>query len=151
MLPRARSLRLGASRRSQLVAIKVLRSERVQPKDFQTYIKEVQLIQSFNHPQVLRFVGVCCEPPHVCIGAPRSPRAPRALGALLTWQRARAAVTEFLECGSLFHLLHPRPPPGDAAWRPERLGYAPPADVAARHARARRCAAKGADGSSPRP
>ena len=68
---------------TQLVAIKVLRSERVQPKDFQTYIKEVQLIQSFNHPHVLSFVGVCCEPPHVCIGAGAVARA-RARGAPLT-------------------------------------------------------------------
>ena len=47
----------------------MLRSDRVAPKDFKTYIKEVQLIQSLDHPHVLRFVGVCCEPPHVCIGA----------------------------------------------------------------------------------
>ena len=66
---------------TQLVAIKVLRSERVQPKDFQTYIKEVQLIQSFNHPHVLSFVGVCCEPPHVCIGAGAHAAPARALAA----------------------------------------------------------------------
>ena len=71
------------------MAIKVLRSERVQPKDFQTYIKEVQLIQSFNHPHVLSFVGVCCEPPHVCIGAARLARA-RARGASLTSHARRA-------------------------------------------------------------
>jgi hypothetical protein len=33
------------------------------------YTKEVNLVKSFDHPHVLRFVGVCCEPPHVCIGA----------------------------------------------------------------------------------
>jgi hypothetical protein len=59
----------------------VLRSERVQPKDFQTYIKEVQLIQSFSHPHVLSFIGVCCEPPHVCIGASRRSRARLCGGA----------------------------------------------------------------------
>ena len=67
----------------------MLRSERVLPKDFQTYIKEVQLIQSFCHPHVLRFIGVCCEPPHVCIGAARRWRA-RARGVALTWRALRA-------------------------------------------------------------
>ena len=80
------------------MAVKVLRSERVAPRDYvrahgttpplctrlaltptprppaldqATYTKEVNLIKSFDHPHVLGFVGVCCEPPHVCIGAPR--------------------------------------------------------------------------------
>lgn len=82
--------------RPQVVAVKVLRSERVAPRDYvraqgtntpagvaacsprrpappplrqATYTKEVNLIKSFDHPHVLGFVGVCCEPPHVCIGA----------------------------------------------------------------------------------
>ena len=102
----------------------MLRSERVQPKDFQTYIKEVQLIQSFNHPHVLSFVGVCCEPPHVCIGAAAGRARARPL-RLADLPRAAAAVTEFLECGSLYHLLHPRPPPGEVSSRPVCLGCAP--------------------------
>jgi len=74
----------------QLVAIKVLLSSRVKEKDYATYVKEVCLIQSFVHPNVLSFIGVCCEPPHVCI------------------------VTEYLQRGSLFQNLHPpgvEPPP----------------------------------------
>jgi hypothetical protein len=78
--------------RAQLVAIKVLRSDRVASKDFKTYIKEVELIQSFNHPHVLRFVGVCCDPPHVCIGAARAARI-EALAPLGFCGLARTTAT----------------------------------------------------------
>jgi hypothetical protein len=54
--------------------VKVLRNRRVSPKLTSTYVKEVKLLQSFNHPNVLRFVGVCCEPQHVCIGAALDPK-----------------------------------------------------------------------------
>ena len=48
----------------------------------------------------------------------------RAPAAALT-THVRPAVTEFLECGSLYHLLHPRAPPGEGSVRAPRLGCAP--------------------------
>jgi serine/threonine protein kinase len=66
------------------VAVKVLRNRAPSAKATSTYVQEVQLLQSFSHAHVLRFVGVCCEVRHLCI------------------------VTEYLARGSLYDVLHPK-------------------------------------------
>ena len=71
----------------------------------------MNLVKSFDHPHVLRFVGVCCEPPHVCIGARPLPSFlhARSVGDTpFLWGLHTRTVTEYMAGGSLFDVLHPK-------------------------------------------
>jgi len=58
----------------------------------------VEVLRLLRHPNVVLFVGVCVQPP----ATPTDPSTP-------------CIVTEYIEGGSLFHLLHARVDPSRAA------------------------------------
>jgi len=69
------------------VAIKKLKYSKVTQEILDDFRKEVAILAKLRHPNVVLFMGACTQPPHLCI------------------------VTEFLEGGSVYSLLHQRKPP----------------------------------------
>ncbi|KAL5706311.1 Serine/threonine-protein kinase sty46 [Ranunculus cassubicifolius] len=68
--------------RSQEVAIKVLKPERVNADMQQEFAQEVYIMRKIRHKNVVQFIGACTKPPSLCI------------------------VTEFMLGGSLYDYLH---------------------------------------------
>lgn len=66
----------------QDVAIKVLNPERLSKDLEQEFSQEIMILRKVKHENVVRFIGACTKPPHLCI------------------------VTEFLSGGSLYDYLH---------------------------------------------
>ena len=81
----------------QFVAIKVLRAERLAPRDYDAYLAEVELINKLQHPHVLRFVGVCWAQPNATL------------------------VTEWMAGGSLYDMLHAHEKDDDGPPQPRPL------------------------------
>jgi len=69
------------------VAIKTLKFSKVTAAVLEDFRQEVAMMAKLRHPNVVLFMGACTQPPNLCI------------------------VTEFLEGGSLYSLLHQRKPP----------------------------------------
>ncbi|KAH7285497.1 hypothetical protein KP509_33G031200 [Ceratopteris richardii] len=66
----------------QDVAIKVLKSERLNENLQREFAKEVYIMRKIRHKNVVQFIGACTRPPHLCI------------------------VTEFMAGGSVYDHLH---------------------------------------------
>eukprot|EP00252_Welwitschia_mirabilis_P002961 TRINITY_DN12978_c0_g2_i2.p1 TRINITY_DN12978_c0_g2~~TRINITY_DN12978_c0_g2_i2.p1 ORF type:complete len:587 (-),score=154.81 TRINITY_DN12978_c0_g2_i2:76-1836(-) len=66
----------------QDVAIKVLRSERMDLELQREFAQEVFIMRKVRHKNVVQFIGACTKPPHLCI------------------------VTEFMSGGSVYDYLH---------------------------------------------
>ena len=93
--PHAPLVRLFLPR--QFVAIKVLRAERLAPRDYDAYLAEVELINKLQHPPVLRFVGVAWAQPNATL------------------------VTEWMAGGSLYDMLHAHEKDEDGPTQPRPL------------------------------
>ncbi|XP_057841092.1 serine/threonine-protein kinase STY8 isoform X1 [Cryptomeria japonica] len=63
------------------VAIKVLKQERLNEALEQECIQEIMILQNVRHKNVVRFIGACTKPPHICI------------------------ITEYMSGGSLYDYL----------------------------------------------
>ncbi|KAL5713939.1 non-specific serine/threonine protein kinase [Ranunculus cassubicifolius] len=68
--------------RSQEVAIKVLKPERVNEDMQREFAQEVYILRKVRHKNVVQFIGACTRPPSLCI------------------------VTEFMSGGSVYDYLH---------------------------------------------
>ncbi|PKI76068.1 hypothetical protein CRG98_003540 [Punica granatum] len=66
----------------QDVAIKILRSEHINEAPAAEFAQEVEILREVEHRNVVRFIGACTKPPHLCI------------------------VTEYMPGGSLYDYLH---------------------------------------------
>ncbi|CAN0845694.1 Serine/threonine-protein kinase STY46 [Linum grandiflorum] len=69
---------------SQEVAIKVIKSERVNTDMQKEFAQEVFIMRKVRHKNVVQFIGACTKPPSLCI------------------------VTEFMSGGSVYDYLHKR-------------------------------------------
>ncbi|XP_060173520.1 serine/threonine-protein kinase STY46-like isoform X2 [Lycium barbarum] len=67
---------------SQEVAIKVLKSERLNEDVQKDFAQEIYILRKVRHKNVVQFIGACTEHPHLCI------------------------ITEFMSGGSLYDFLH---------------------------------------------
>ncbi|XP_059453043.1 serine/threonine-protein kinase STY17-like isoform X2 [Corylus avellana] len=67
---------------SQDVAVKILRSEHLNDALEDEFTQEVAILREVRHKNVVRFIGACTKPPHMCI------------------------VTEYMPGGSLYDYLH---------------------------------------------
>ncbi|CAN1276313.1 Serine/threonine-protein kinase STY46 [Linum perenne] len=67
---------------SQEVAIKVLKSERINTDMQKEFAQEVYIMRKVRHKNVVQFIGACTKPPSLCI------------------------VTEFMSGGSVYDYLH---------------------------------------------
>ncbi|KAE8100439.1 hypothetical protein FH972_018336 [Carpinus fangiana] len=67
---------------SQDVAVKILRSEHLNEALEDEFTQEVAILREVRHKNVVRFIGACTKPPHLCI------------------------VTEYMPGGSLYDYLH---------------------------------------------
>ncbi|XP_041019741.1 serine/threonine-protein kinase STY17-like isoform X1 [Juglans microcarpa x Juglans regia] len=67
---------------SQEVAIKVLKTERVNREMLREFSQEVYIMRKVRHKNVVQFIGACTQPPNLCI------------------------VTEFMSRGSVYDFLH---------------------------------------------
>ncbi|KAE8659830.1 ACT-like protein tyrosine kinase family protein isoform 2 [Hibiscus syriacus] len=67
---------------SQVVAIKVLRTEHLKENLLKEFTQEVDIMRKIQHKNVVQFIGACTSPPSLCI------------------------VTEFMSGGSIYDLLH---------------------------------------------
>ncbi|XP_071691409.1 serine/threonine-protein kinase STY46 [Rutidosis leptorrhynchoides] len=70
--------------RSQEVAIKILKTERVNNDLQKEFAQEVYILRKVRHKNVVQFIGACTKPPSLCI------------------------VTEFMSGGSVYDYLHKR-------------------------------------------
>ncbi|XP_076894951.1 serine/threonine-protein kinase STY46-like [Bidens hawaiensis] len=68
--------------RSQEVAIKILKTERVNTDLQKEFAQEVYILRKVRHKNVVQFIGACTKPPSLCI------------------------VTEFMSGGSVYDYLH---------------------------------------------
>ncbi|KAI3499293.1 hypothetical protein L1887_35088 [Cichorium endivia] len=68
--------------RSQEVAIKILKTERVNSDLQKEFAQEVYILRKVRHKNVVQFIGACTKPPSLCI------------------------VTEFMSGGSVYDYLH---------------------------------------------
>ncbi|KAL1541186.1 Serine/threonine-protein kinase sty46 [Salvia divinorum] len=68
--------------RSQDVAIKILKAERLNTELQQEFVQEVYIMRKIRHKNVVQFIGACTRPPNLCI------------------------VTEFMSGGSVYDFLH---------------------------------------------
>ncbi|KAK4477254.1 hypothetical protein RD792_016468 [Penstemon davidsonii] len=68
--------------RSQEVAIKILKAERLNTELQAEFAQEVYIMRKVRHKNVVQFIGACTRPPHLCI------------------------VTEFMSGGSVYDYLH---------------------------------------------
>ncbi|KAI3718258.1 hypothetical protein L6452_19121 [Arctium lappa] len=68
--------------RSQEVAIKILKTERVNTDIQKEFAQEVYILRKVRHKNVVQFIGACTKPPSLCI------------------------VTEFMSGGSVYDYLH---------------------------------------------
>ncbi|XP_041999561.1 serine/threonine-protein kinase STY46-like isoform X2 [Salvia splendens] len=68
--------------RSQDVAIKILKAERLNSELQKEFAQEVYILRKIRHKNVVQFIGACTRPPHLCI------------------------VTEFMSGGSVYEFLH---------------------------------------------
>ncbi|XP_039041676.1 serine/threonine-protein kinase STY8-like isoform X1 [Hibiscus syriacus] len=66
----------------QDVAVKILRSERLNDAMEDEFMQEVTVLREVQHKNVVRFIGACTKSPHLCI------------------------VTEYMSGGSLYDYLH---------------------------------------------
>jgi sterile alpha motif and leucine zipper-containing kinase AZK len=71
------------------VAVKLLLDQALPDKTIESLEKEISIMKKLRHPNILQFMGACTHPPHLCI------------------------VTEYMNKGSLFKLLHRTP-----EWQP---------------------------------
>ncbi|XP_060176242.1 serine/threonine-protein kinase STY46-like [Lycium barbarum] len=67
---------------SQEVAIKILKSERLNTELQKEFAQEVYIMRKVRHKNVVQFIGACTKPPNLCI------------------------VTEFMSGGSVYDYLH---------------------------------------------
>ncbi|XP_040995882.1 serine/threonine-protein kinase STY46-like isoform X2 [Juglans microcarpa x Juglans regia] len=67
---------------SEDVAVKILRSEHLNDALEDEFSQEVAILREVRHKNVVRFIGACTKPPHLCI------------------------VTEYMPGGSLYDYLH---------------------------------------------
>lgn len=67
---------------SQDVAVKILMEQDFHPERFREFMREVAIMKSLRHPNIVLFMGAVTEPPNLSI------------------------VTEYLSRGSLYKLLH---------------------------------------------
>ncbi|XP_069146625.1 serine/threonine-protein kinase STY46 isoform X2 [Solanum lycopersicum] len=67
---------------SQEVAIKILKSERLNTELQKEFAQEVYIMRKVRHKNVVRFIGACTRPPNLCI------------------------VTEYMSGGSVYDYLH---------------------------------------------
>ncbi|KAK9070856.1 hypothetical protein SSX86_009424 [Deinandra increscens subsp. villosa] len=68
--------------RSQEVAVKILKTERVNTDLQKEFAQEVYILRKVRHKNVVQFIGACTKPPSLCI------------------------VTEFMSGGSVYDYLH---------------------------------------------
>ncbi|XP_057805916.1 serine/threonine-protein kinase STY46-like isoform X2 [Salvia miltiorrhiza] len=68
--------------RSQDVAIKILKAERLNTELQKEFAQEVYIMRKIRHKNVVQFIGACTRPPNLCI------------------------VTEFMSGGSVYDFLH---------------------------------------------
>ncbi|KAG0457801.1 hypothetical protein HPP92_022958 [Vanilla planifolia] len=64
------------------VAVKVLMDQDIHPERFREFMREVSIMKSLRHPNIVLFMGAVIQPPHLSI------------------------VTEYLSRGSLYRFLH---------------------------------------------
>ncbi|EYU37995.1 hypothetical protein ABFS82_02G004200 [Erythranthe guttata] len=71
-----------ATYRSQEVAIKILKTERLNTELQKEFAQEVYIMRKVRHKNVVQFIGACTKPPNLCI------------------------VTEYMSGGSVYDYLH---------------------------------------------
>ncbi|XP_054824278.1 serine/threonine-protein kinase STY17-like isoform X2 [Prosopis cineraria] len=67
---------------SQDVAIKVLKTDKINTEMLREFAQEVYIMRKIRHKNVVQFIGACTQPPNLCI------------------------VTEFMSRGSVYDFLH---------------------------------------------
>lgn len=75
------------------VAIKVLLEQDLTEENMEDFCNEISLLSRMRHPNVILFLGACTKPPHLSM------------------------VTEYMEMGSLSHLIHTSGQGKKLSWR----------------------------------
>eukprot|EP00252_Welwitschia_mirabilis_P027989 TRINITY_DN9886_c0_g1_i1.p1 TRINITY_DN9886_c0_g1~~TRINITY_DN9886_c0_g1_i1.p1 ORF type:complete len:856 (-),score=182.72 TRINITY_DN9886_c0_g1_i1:397-2964(-) len=75
------------------VAIKVLLEQDLTRENIEDFCNEIQLLSRMRHPNVILFLGACTKPPHLSM------------------------VTEYMEMGSLYYLIHASGQGKKLSWR----------------------------------
>ncbi|GLJ15497.1 hypothetical protein SUGI_0254480 [Cryptomeria japonica] len=75
------------------VAIKILLEQDLTEENMEDFCNEISLLSRLRHPNVILFLGACTKPPHLSM------------------------VTEYMEMGSLYHLIHTSGQGKKFSWR----------------------------------
>ncbi|KAF0897373.1 hypothetical protein E2562_036496, partial [Oryza meyeriana var. granulata] len=75
------------------VAIKVFLEQDLTTENMEDFCNEISILSRLRHPNVILFLGACMKPPHLSL------------------------VTEYMEMGSLYYLIHASGQKGKLSWR----------------------------------
>ncbi|KAJ4976744.1 hypothetical protein NE237_001850 [Protea cynaroides] len=75
------------------VAIKIFLEQDLTTENMEDFCNEISILSRLRHPNVILFLGVCTKPPHLSM------------------------VTEYMEWGSLYHLIHMSGQKKKLSWR----------------------------------
>ncbi|KAH9329686.1 hypothetical protein KI387_001794, partial [Taxus chinensis] len=75
------------------VAIKILLEQDLTEENMEDFCNEISLLSRLRHPNVILFLGACTKPPHLSM------------------------VTEYMELGSLYYLIHTNSQGKKLSWR----------------------------------
>ncbi|XP_014756709.1 serine/threonine-protein kinase EDR1 isoform X1 [Brachypodium distachyon] len=75
------------------VAIKVFLEQDLTMENMEDFCNEISILSRLRHPNVILFLGACMKPPHLSL------------------------VTEYMEMGSLYYLIHTSGNKGKLSWR----------------------------------
>uniref|UniRef100_A0A0E0G449 non-specific serine/threonine protein kinase n=1 Tax=Oryza nivara TaxID=4536 RepID=A0A0E0G449_ORYNI len=75
------------------VAIKLFLEQDLTTENMEDFCNEISILSRLRHPNVILFLGACMKPPHLSL------------------------VTEYMEMGSLYYLIHASGQKGKLSWR----------------------------------